>query len=407
MKRVVVLGGGMIGLFVARELLEAGHEVTVLEGDDHAGTSAGNAGMIVPSHFVPLASPGMLKAGLRMFLRRGAPLKLGWDGRPEATRWLLTYLAHANAEHVRSSARPLVQLSLDSLDRYRRWAAQAGVALGDQGLLMVARRGETLREEEEAAHFAQAYGLDVQVLDGDALRDLDPAIGPEAVGAIHFRDDAHLSPPQVLAALRQEVGPHVVSAQVQGWRKGHQGVAAVRTDQGEMGGDVFVVAMGARSADMLAEAGGGVPLLPGRGYGITLDPLPQVMPRVPALLMDDRVSVTPMQDGLRVTGGMEIGLWDQPVDQHRLANLKAGLGRHYPGLKDLVWDDARVWKGWRPLSPDGLPYIGRVAHNVFAATGHGMMGVSLAPATGAMVAALIDGREPAVDPLPFDPRRML
>jgi len=405
--RVVVLGGGIIGLFVARELLASGHEVTLLEGDDHAGTSAGNAGMIVPSHFVPLASPGMLRAGFRMFLRRGAPLKLGWNGSPEATRWLLTYLDHATTAHVRASAEPLVQLSLDSLRLYRTWAAQAGVAIGDQGLLMVARRQETLREEEEAAHLARAHGLDVRVVDGEELQALDPAIGPEAVGAVHFRDDAHLSPPQVLGALRREVGPHIMFARAQGWRKGDRGVNAVSTDQGVIGGDAFVVAMGARSAELLAEAGCAVPLLPGRGYGITLDPSSEAMPRVPALLMDDRVSVTPMLDGLRVTGGMEVGVWDEPVDRRRLDNLRLGFGRHYPGLRDLAWDEARVWKGWRPLSPDGLPYIGRVADNVFAATGHGMMGISLAPATGSMVAALIGGRAPSVDPLPFDPRRML
>ncbi|MBX3095761.1 MAG: FAD-dependent oxidoreductase [Fimbriimonadaceae bacterium] len=406
----VVIGAGIVGLFVARELLADGWEVTVVEGDQHSGTSAGNAGMIVPSHFVPLASPGMLRAGFRMMGRKGAPLRLKWDGSSNSTRWILGYLAHANRRHVAASADPLLALSLDAKRRYESWARERGdIDLGDQGLLMVSRTEQSHSEEADVAREGERLGLDVAVLDGDAARGIEPTLGENVVGAVHFRDDACLTPTQVLAALRMELGPHITFAKAMGWVKTHGSVSALRTDQGEVSADKFVVAMGASSVPLLREAGCPLTLLPGRGYGITLDPDPSAMPRVPALLIDDRVSVTPMIDGLRVTGGMEIGVWDEPIDQARLESLRRGLAAHYPELTELPWDRERVWRGWRPLSPDGLPYIGEAlpGSNVYVATGHGMMGVSLAPATGAMIAAMIEGREPSVDPKPFHPRRML
>lgn len=413
-RRVVVIGGGIAGLAAAWYAAQDGHRVALIDraGPHDDRCSLGNAGMIVPSHFVPLASPGSLKLGLLSLANPRSPLRIAPRLDPDYLRWCWQFLCAARSSRVALAAPVLRDLALLSRRGYEALTLlwPQGVPLAEHGMLVLCRSRHALHEEREGAKFAQRLGLPVEVLDRDAAAALEPGLDMEVLGAVRYPLDAHTVPQLVVATLIAGLAEAGVElhwhTEVTGLRQSGSRVAAAVTAAGEFGGDEFVIAAGMWSRALAALIDLPLPLMSGKGYSFTLA-RPPVRPHASAILSEARIAVTPMGSALRFAGTMELCGLDRSIDPRRIAAMIDAIPRYYPQFGPADFAGITPWAGLRPCSPDGLPCIGRTrrADNVLIATGHAMMGVSLAPATGRIVSDLIAGREPAVAIGLFSPDR--
>ena len=401
-RRVVVIGGGVIGLFCAYSAARAGFAVTVLEREkeDHWGCSTGNAGMIVPSHFVPLAAPGMVSYGLRQVLRGSGPFGLRLS--PAMISWGAKFAFASNAKRAEAAKPILAELNLLSRQEYIKLEEDLGdFGLTQKGLLMLCQTQEALDAEAHLAEEAPHYGMPVSVLDQAKVQQLDPGIAMKVAGGVYFPQDAHLNPSLLLPLLRQRLLALGVTleygAEVLGARPTEGKVRAVLCDNREWEAHQFVLAAGSWSDFLGKVLGLNMPMMPGKGYSFDL-PTPPQMPTICSVLVEGRVAVTPMSHGLRVAGTMELGAWDNSINEARVLGIRQSLSECFPKLNLGSTEGVKVWSGLRPCSPDGLPYLGRPSHlcNLVVAAGHAMMGLSLGPITGRLVGELLSESEPSV-----------
>jgi D-amino-acid dehydrogenase len=412
-KHVVIIGAGVIGLSAAVECLRRGHRVTVLEreGASRTGCSFGNAGMIVPSHFVPLAAPGMVALGLKWMWNSKSPFyikpRLSWD----LITWSLRFWSACNARHVERSAPLLRDLHFASREAYAQ-LAESGEAIGlvQKGLLMLCKTQHALDEEAAYAARARELGVPAEVLDPSVAAKLDPTITMDIAGAIYFPRDCHLLPERVISSLEQRVrsagGDLRFDVEVTGWlRKGDQ-LVAVRTPAGEFAADEFILCGGSWSPAIVRDLSLRLPIQAGKGYSLTL-PNPVELPQICSILTEARVAVTPMDGALRVGGTMELAGLDPHTNPRRIEGILEALPRYFPKFRSEQFDGIQPWHGFRPCSPDGLPYLGRskAASNLIVATGHAMMGLSLAPITGKLAAQLVQNEPLSHDIRLLDPDR--
>lgn len=398
-KRVAVVGAGIIGLSVADALLAKGFEVVVVDREQvpGGGCSYGNGGMIVPSHFVPLAAPGMVGLGLRMMLDRRSPFGVQSLTDLQILGWMIRFMRSANRGHVERTGKLLCDLNLASKAIYERIIAEMGVDVGytSRGMLMLSRTHEAHDAEAKLAAQAEQLGLRTRVLDEAGLRELEPELTMNVAGAVHFEDDAHFTPTPFMAAFRKRVesagaefltGMEVREMSVRAGR-----IAGLVTDRGEVEADEYVLAAGVWSGALAGSIGLRMPMLAGKGYGMTV-PNPPERPRLPAILTEARVAMTSMLNGVRFVGVLELSQPKVSPNLDRIEGIRRNIPQYYPAFTKL---DAPVWCGLRPCSPDGLPYIGRTAKvaNLTFASGHAMMGMSLGPITGKLVVEVLAGEE--------------
>jgi D-amino-acid dehydrogenase len=405
-KSVVIVGGGIVGLSVAYYALRKGFKVTVLErgGPDHDCCSLGNAGMIVPSHFVPLAAPGMVGLGLRMLLNPEGPFAIRPRFDKELIGWCLKFMRSANAEHVRRAAPILRDLHLASRACYESMAEVPGTDFGlvKRGLLMACKTDRALEEEVELLKLAGELGLQGEALRGPQLRELDPGITMDVAGAVYYPQDCHLDPVRLMAGLQKQLAESgaefVWNADVSGWRVVGQKVEAALTTGVEYSADEYVLAAGAWSPSVARDLAVSLPMQAGKGYSFTA-PNPRQLPAICSILKEARIAVTPMGSSLRFAGTMEVTGTDLSINQARVNGIRKSIPRYFPEFKSDDFSSLPVWSGLRPCSPDGLPYIGRFSRfpNLIAATGHAMMGLSLGPVTGKLVTEIISGDKTSVD----------
>jgi D-amino-acid dehydrogenase len=410
-KKVIIIGGGVIGLSAAADCAARGHRVTVIEADPgRRGASLGNAGMVVPSHFIPLAAPGMVALGLKWMWNAESPFYIEPRADWGLVTWALRFMASATRDHVARSAPLLRDLHFESRRRYASFAEQADFGLVRRGLLMLCRTAHALDEEAATAQHARDLGVPAEVLDPAALAALDPAITMDVAGGVHFPQDCHLDPGKYVAALEarlREAGADLRwSARVTGWRRSGGWLNAVVTDQGEIEGDEFVLCGGAWSGELVRGLGVRLPMQAGRGYSVTV-PDPVQLPALCSILTEARVAVTPIGGTLRFGGTMEITAKESPPRPRRVAGILKAVPHYFPAFEGIDLSSLPFWSGLRPCSPDGLPYLGRTraAANLVVATAHAMMGLSLAPATGEIVARLVDGEPAGFDIRLLDPDR--
>jgi len=397
MKHVVVIGGGVIGLSTAAECTRRGHRVTVIERSRvRRGSSLGNAGMVVPSHFIPLAAPGMVALGLKWMGNPESPFyiqpRIDWD----LIAWAWRFWRASTREHVARAAPLLRDLHLASRAAYELLGDECGLVR--KGLLMLCKTARALDEEAHTAAQAKTLGIPAEVLDAQQTAALDPQVTMDIAGSVYFPRDCHLQPERYIAAMERRIGDAIVDAEVIGWRRDGARLAAVHTTSGEIAGDEFVLAGGAWSAALVRELGLRLPLQAGKGYSLTL-PHPVEIPSICSILTEARVAVTPIGGALRVGGTMEIAGFNERIAPRRVAGIVKALPAYYPRFRAEDFAGIEPWCGLRPCSPDGLPYLGRTraAANLIIATGHAMMGVSLAPITGELAAQIADGEPPRFD----------
>lgn len=411
---VVIVGAGVIGLCTAYYCARRGFRVTVI--DRHSarrdGCSFGNAGLVVPSHFVPLAAPGMVALGLKWMWQPASPfyIKPRWDF--ALFDWGFKFWRAANARHVERAAPLLKDLSLASRACFEELAALPGVDFGfvRNGLLMLCQSEATLHEESKAAERARALGLPAEVLDARQTAALDPGVRTAIAGAVYFPLDCHLAPDRFMAALQKQVellgAEFVWNNEVADWRLGGRGIRAVRLGGREIEGEEFVLCGGSWSPELARRLGLSLPMQAGKGYSLTL-PKPRQLPRLSSICTEARLAVTPMGSGLRVGGTMEIAGLNEDITPVRVRGIIQSFCRFFPDFRPEDFEGIQPWRGLRPCSPDGLPWVGRTSRcaNLAIATGHAMMGLSLGPITGRLVAELLSGEQPAWDLTLLSPDR--
>ncbi len=405
-KHIIVVGGGVIGLSTAYYAAQRRHRVTVLEREsgNHEGCSFGNAGMIVPSHFVPLAAPGMVALGLKWMWNPESPfyIKPRWSG--ELLGWAWKFFRAATPAHVARSGPLLRDLHLASRTCFEDLAKSAGTDFGltKKGLLMLCKTGAALEEEAEAAVRARHLGIPAEVLDAGQTAAVDPNITMDVAGSVYYPKDCHLSPARFMAALRDlcaEAGVQFSwNTEVTGWQVGNGSVKAVMAGGKARSADEYVVCGGSWSPLVARELGLSLPMQAGKGYSLTLAK-PQQLPALCAILVEARIAVTPMGSQLRIGGTMEIAGLNEKINPVRVRGIIKAVPHYYPELNREDFVEVPVWRGLRPCSPDGLPYLGRTKRfdNLSIATGHAMMGLSLGPISGKLMAEVLSDEHPSQD----------
>ena len=406
---VLVIGAGAVGLCAARSLQRRGREVTVLTRDPVGeGASSGNAGMVTPSHIVPLASPGVIAQGLRWMLDPASPFHIRPRLDADLARWLWLFRRHCTPSHVDRSMPVLRDLSLASVDAFADLQQDVGdIGYAQTGLLMAYRTEKGRTADLELADRAETLGMEVERLDAAALHALDPTLDPALQGAVLHRHDGRVDPDallcQLAAALRRDGAALHTGSEVRGVARQPDGRLRVDTAHGALQAETVVLAAGSWTAQLARPLGLRLPLQPAKGYSVTVETGPDTpIPTLPVIFTDDKVTVTPLPGRLRFTGTLALTGFDPSVDARRAAPIRRLAERYAPESAEV-----EMWSGYRPCSPDGLPFIGPVPGHpdVLVATGHSMMGVLLAPITGELVADLATGEAPALDPSPFRPDR--
>jgi D-amino-acid dehydrogenase len=453
----LIIGGGIIGLSTAYFLREDGWEVTVLEkGDLSNNCSFGNMGYLSPSHFVPLAAPGMIEQGILWMFNQKSPFYVRPSLRWDLVDWGWKFMRASTKAHVQRSARPFVDILMLSKKLFQDWAdaGEMQFELTKKGCIMYYQTAKTEKEELENARAAEQLGLQAEVLDREQIQALEPDLRPDVRGGVWFKDDAHLYPNalmQQLPALLEKRGVTIIrNAEVTGFERQNGAIKSVRykltpnsepqtssrglgtnlqtsnfelrTPNSELqtsNFDLVVLAAGSWSPQLARLAGEYLPLMPGKGYSMTVDN-PQKKLNYPCILLEAKVALTPWNNRLRIGSTMEIGPIDERILFPRVQGILEAVPRFLPGYSD---DPAfqeladlerlksnlkeKVWYGFRPVSADGLPYIGfaRKNKNLLIATGHAMLGLSMGAGTGKLVAEMAGGKPTSISVAAFDPKR--
>jgi D-amino-acid dehydrogenase len=412
---VVVVGGGVVGVSSAYYLARDGWDVTLLDkGEICAGSSYGNAGLIVPSHVVPLAAPGVWWQGVRWMLDPESPFYIKPRASLELVRWLWQFRSACTPARMRRAMPLLRRLGVQSLELYRELAQEleqkAGVDFGfrQPGSMTVFFTAEGLAHGREEARLLASAGVAVEMLDGAATRAAEPALRPGVLGALYCREDALMVPDRFvkgLAQLTASLGARITTdAEAIGFRTAGDRVTAVETTRGPVPADTVVLAAGAWSPTLGRTLGLRLPIQPAKGYSLTYRRPPRG-PAIPLLPAEGRFSVTPMGEFLRFGGTLELAGMDLTINRRRVDALRRSALRCIEGAEDL--ELLEIWRGLRPCTPDGLPLVGRTPRfgNLVLAAGHAMVGMSLGPVTGTLVAELAAGAAPSSDLGLLDPGR--
>jgi D-amino-acid dehydrogenase len=378
---VVVVGGGAIGVCSALELARRGAQVTLLERGSElaAGCSAGNAGLVCPSHSTPISNPVSLRNGVRWMWKRDSPFYL--RPRPAVLPWLVRFALAAR--HWEEGAEAIRSLAVPSLELHAQLGEELGTSFARTGTLNVYATEDGL---EGGAREGERSCLRFSVLNAEETRELEPALAGPVVGGIHYPDEGRVDPKQFVEVVGRAAADAGVEVRT--------GTEVHSLD--DLDADTVVVAAGAWSRTLVD-----LPLEGGKGYHVDFE-YADGDPRIPTWVQETWTIATPLPGRLRLSGTLELAGLDLSISQPRVDKIRSGGDRWFRGLAGRPV--LETWAGLRPCLPDGLPAIGRLGR-VVVATGHAMKGVSLAPITGRLVGQLVAGEQPELDLAPFDPER--
>ena len=403
---ITVIGAGIVGMAAAVALQRDGHAVTVIDWRAPGrGCSYGHGGAISPGQCIPFALPGMLHKIPGWILDPLGPLAVRWRYFPRALPWLLRWVRAGRMDRVRAYAAALNALHAPTLDGYRDLLG--GDAFADlfrvQGHLYLWSGLKANAKDRISQELRETHGVRAEALDGEAIRRMEPDLAPVFQRGLYFPDNGHVVNPLRLVETLAEGflagGGTIRRGQVEGFDMGAEGPRALHTDGGDIPVDRLVVSAGAWSHRLTAKLGTRVPLETERGYHVML-PNPGVRLTAKIMNRDHMFGATQMEHGLRLSGTVEIAGIDAPPDYRRAHAVLERGRRMLPGLDD---EGAEVWMGCRPSFPDSLPVIDRSPRfaSVFFAFGHGHTGMIGAPMTARLIADLIGGRSPCIDPAPY------
>lgn len=414
-KSTIIVGGGVIGLFSAYYLLESGRKIKVIDSNYNlAGCSYGNAGMIVPSHFIPLASPGMIQKGLKWMLDSESPFYIKPRLSLDLVKWGLNFYNSATKKKVINSVSSLKQLGLLSKSLYHDLSKSALMSADyeEKGLIMYCKEQDTLNEEIEVAHWANDLGIIAKVLSQDQIKELEPSLIPKVKGGVLYEGDAHLNPAKLMESLRahlQTKGVDFINGtEITDFKIVNNKISEVLTINNSYNVEDLVIATGSWSQNLTKKLNINLPMQAGKGYSVTIENPQENKMQYPSILVEARVAMTPMKgDILRIGGTMEIGGLNESINMNRVKGIIKSIPDYFPKINMNMPEKNQVWYGFRPCSPDGMPYIGKSKNysNLYFNTGHAMMGISLAPASGLLLSQTMNSSLLSMSTNGFDPQR--
>ncbi|MCD0465025.1 FAD-binding oxidoreductase [Flavobacterium sp. ENC] len=405
MKKIGIVGGGIIGLCSAYYLAQEGYEVSVFDQSAmDNGCSYGNAGMIVPSHIIPLAQPGMIAQGMRWMFDSQSPFYVKPRFNTDLLKWGLQFYKHANSSHVEKAMPALHHLSMLSKELYQDFARENNSFFYEEkGLLMLYKSDKVAEDMYHEGKEAERLGLEVDYLSKAEVAALETGTKTNVTGGVHYKSDAHLYPQKFMKFIKEELIRLKVEIHrhttVKDFHFEGNKITKIATDKGTFATDEVVLAAGSWSPVLAKKLNISISVLPGKGYSFTLKDSDQ-KPAIPSILCEGKVAVTPMNNDIRFGGTMEIThTGDTKINTNRLQGIVTTINDFYPEMQVEMPKTADTWFGFRPCTPSGMPVITRDKKivNLTMATGHAMMGLSLAPATGKIVTEIIAGKTTSVD----------
>lgn len=412
MKNCVIIGGGIVGLSTAYYLQKEGHQVTVVDKSDFTkGASYVNAGYITPSHIISLAAPGIITKGLKWMLNPASPFYVKPRLDADFLKWSLAFKKSANKKKVAESIPVIKDINILSRELYKeiRSSGDFSFHYEDKGLLMAYQTEKAGEGEWEVGKKAIELGMKVEHLTAQQVAKLEPKANLNVKGAIHYHCDAHTTPgnfmKEMLAHLKTKGVTVLAEEEVKDIEMSGNSIAKIITDKRELMADEFVMAAGSWSPLLSKKLGMKMLLQAGKGYRINITRETNIT--MPTILMESKVAVTPMEGFTRFAGTMEIDGINHKINPVRVNAIASAGERYYDGLKITEEEKSDAQCGLRPVTPDGLPYIGRSSKckNLTIAAGHAMMGWSMGPATGKLVTEIISEQKPSLDLNPYNPDR--
>lgn len=409
--RTVIVGAGVIGLACAWELCRRGEDLIVLDrGKPGAACSAGNAGWIVPSISTPLPAPGLVTTSMRWMLKRDSPLYIKPRLDPRFAGWLSGFWRNCTAETYAFGLESLLTLNRRTMPLFDRWRSQAvDFEMHQTGLLFLGLSQEAVAHAAEDVERLERFGYQrPAILSGSEVRDLEPGLSEAVVGGFLVREERHVRPESLTAGLASRLtreGAEIRSGvEVTGISRRGGTVSAVETRTGSVAADRVLIAAGAWTGEVARRCGFRLPIEAGKGYSVTIEH-PRLLIQRPLDLIEAHVAVTPFAHGLRLAGTMELSGLNLRLEPRRVEAIRRAGDRYLGDWRGGRTE--RAWVGMRPLTPDGLPVIGRVSgsENLYVAGGHQMLGITLAPSTGEAIAELMTTGASGSDLRPFDPSR--
>ncbi|MDP6355068.1 MAG: FAD-dependent oxidoreductase [Planctomycetota bacterium] len=403
---ILVIGGGAVGICSAHYLCELGCNVTVVEmGEICSGSSYGNAGLIVPSHSVPLAAPGVISKALKWMFNPDSPFyikpRLNWD----IISWLWRFRGACKARHVHQTMPLIRDLSLNSVELFDELAGLDGIdfCYEKKGMLSVYKTQEGFEEGLEEARLLKDIGIEVEELNGEEVHGFEASVRPDVTGGVFYPQDAHLVPDRFVGELARHIeGKGVTilpSTEALGFEASDGQIERVHTTRGTFKVEQVVLASGSWAPGIARELQIKLPIQPAKGYSVTFERPSDGCPGRPVVLAESKVATTPMGDCLRFAGTLEIAGLDLSINQRRVKAILNAVPRYLTGVDPNELELLEIWRGLRPCTPDGLPFLGRAQRykNLILAAGHAMIGISVSPVTGKLVAQIATGAEPSFD----------
>lgn len=404
-QKSIVIGAGIVGLSTAYYLNQRGIEVEVIDASDGTNNcSFGNAGYISPSHIIPLASPGIISQGLRWMLNSESPFYIKPRLDAELIRWGLLFRKASTKARVNQAAPIVKELLVKSQNLYEEIIQDEQIEAGYRkpGLLMICKTKEALHHEVELVEMAQKLGLEAEVMSRAEAEKLEPNVQYEMHGAVYFGCDAWMTPHSFMKQFQQKVQEKGVkihfNTELTQIKKLGKEITEVVTNNGSFQADKYIITAGAWSPLLAKQIGLRLPLQGGKGYSFMLSQPPK-MTTLPSILVEGRLATTPMQDGLRFAGTMELTGLNHEINQRRINGIVKSIKEFMPEFRTVDFSKVDVWAGLRPCTPDGLPYIGitNMASNLLVGTGHAMLGWTLGPITGKLLAEQVTENKMSVE----------
>lgn len=415
-KQIVIVGAGVIGLHCAYYLRRNGHDVLVIdqiEEDDESGCSYGNCGYTVPSHFIPLASPAMLKSGLKLLFDPKSPVHLPLFKNAKNVPWFWNFLLSSTANKVKNAGPVLFALNSLSSSLYQNIYTDIAADSNNykqNGLLLLSTTKKGWDEEIETAETGLKMGMDVQVLSAKEVAGIEPGVDWNIKGGVMYRLDGMLNPEVHMRLLKQWLKNNGVRFQygetVRDITISKGKVDGIGTQSKKYQADEYVIATGAYSQQIARKVNLYLPVISGKGYSLDF-PSHTLRIETPFILTEAKVAVSPFEQTIRIGSGMELNGVVGDVSLRRVEAMLNRTKKAVPSFKEFQTDKTRIWEGLRPVSPDGIPFIGRTqkVRNLLFATGHAMMGMSLGPVTGKLISEQVNGEGLTVDSPLFHPDR--
>ncbi len=399
-KKVVIVGAGIVGLSTAYYLNKAGIDVTIIDSTDgRDNCSYGNAGYISPSHIIPLASPGIISQGLKWMLNKSSPFYIKPKLSKDLLKWGWLFKKAATDKRVKAAIPVLYDLTTQSQKLYEEILSEETIEAGyhKPGLLMVCQTREALKHEVELVEIANQYGLEASQLSREETERMDPNVRYKMAGSVYFGCDGWMTPNAFMEQFKSTLVNKGVkidfNTELQAIETKGNKISGFITDKKNYKADEFVIAAGSWSPLLMKHLKIDLPLQPGKGYSFTIANPPK-MPKLPSILVEARVATTPMLQGFRVAGTMEISGINHEVNSARVQGIIDSVKEAMPEFQNYNFDTVKPWAGLRPCTPDGLPYIGRTKSidNLLIGTGHAMLGWTLGPITGKLLTQSITGQ---------------